>query len=55
MALPFALKGYEKVAVVRDSHNQSDSYGETVIDIPILTTALQRDVNKFSEILERKS
>ena len=51
----FALKGYEKVAVVRDSHNQSDSYGETVIDIPILTTALQRDVNKFSEILERKS
>ena len=51
----FALKGYEKVAVVRDSHNQSDSYGETVIDIPILTTALQRDVNKFSEILEKKS
>lgn len=51
----FALNGYEKVAVIRDSHNQADCYGETVIDIPILTTALQRNVNKFSEILERKS
>lgn len=54
----FAMEGYKKVAVIKDSHNESKSYGEhqidQLIDIPILTTALEKNVNKFSEILQDK-
>jgi hypothetical protein len=54
----FALERYQKVAVIADSHSQSKAYGENyddqLIDMPILTTALERNVASFSEILENK-
>ena len=47
----FALEGYETMAVIKDSHSQSGNYDPSVIDVPILTTALEKNANSFSEIL----
>ena len=47
----FALEGYETMAVIKDSHSQSGNYDASAIDIPILTTALEKNVSKFSEVL----
>ena len=48
----FALEGYETVPVIRDSHSQAGNYDSSVIDVPILTTALEENASKFSEVLE---
>ena len=48
----FALEGYKAVPVIRDSHSQAGNYDSNVIDVPILTTALEKNASKFSEILE---
>lgn len=50
----FAMEKYERVPVVKDSHNESKNYGENIIDIPILTTALEQNANSFSELLGEK-
>jgi len=50
----FALKGYDTVAVIKDSHSQAGNYDGSVIDMPILTTALEKSASKFSEVLEDK-
>jgi len=47
------LEGYETVAVIiRDSHSQAGNYDSSVIDGPILTTALEKHSSKFLELLE---
>ena len=48
----FALEGYETEPVIRDSHSQAGNYDSNVIDVPILTTALEKNASKFSEVLE---
>lgn len=50
----FALERYKTVPVIKDSHSQSGNYDGRVIGVPILTTALEKKVDKFSEILADK-
>lgn len=49
----FALKGYKTVSVIKDSHSQARNYDSEVINIPIMTVALEKNVKTFQEILER--
>ena len=54
----FASEGYETVPVIKDSHSQSKNYDkqhdDQLIEFPILTTALERNVNSFAEVLKNK-
>jgi hypothetical protein len=52
----FAIKGYTLMSVINDGHSQSKTdYGESARDqripFPLLTTALDRNVTKFSEVI----
>lgn len=38
----------------KDSHSQFGNYDPIVIDVPILTTALEQNANSFSELLGEK-
>ncbi len=51
--LYFALHGYRKISVVRDSHTQCQTgrYSPNAIDFPILTAAIAGNARKFSDIL----
>ena len=50
----FALEGYKKVSVIKDSHTQDNSkrYAQNVIDFPILSTALEQNVTTFLELFK---
>lgn len=46
----FALENYKIVSVIRDTHSQSFSDPSNVIIIPLLTTAINKKVETFSEL-----
>lgn len=47
----FSLTNYKVVGVIEDSHSQSYKYAPNVIKKPLLTTAIEKNVSSFSDII----